>query len=231
MPDPTEFPESEQDRAKALIRSADATAPPALRARLEEMIATAEREQQTRRPESRWRRNRSGERRRVGFAMPGLAAVAAAAIVAIVIALGGSTPTPPSLQAAAAVALAPSTSPAPAAAGDRLDVSSAGVPFPDWYRTVGWRAVGTRTDTVHGRRVVTVFYAGPRGERVGYSIVGGEPLTVPTAPVVQHQGIAFTVLRRDDANVITWQRYGHTCVLASRTAAPTRLIGLATSPA
>jgi hypothetical protein len=236
MPDSTEFPEDEQERAKALIGSADVTAPPALRARLEAMIAEAEREQRHGRPrrEWPWRRARPPrpERRRVGFALAGLGGVAAAAVIVIVIALGGgSAVAPPNVQSAAAVALATPTSPAPAQTGDRLDVSSGGITFPYWQATVGWRAVGTRTDTLHGRRVVTVFYTGAKGARVGYSIVGGQPLAVPSAPVIDHHGVAFTVLRRGGANVVTWQRNGHTCVIASHSASSKRLIELATSPA
>ncbi|MEA2211092.1 MAG: hypothetical protein QOF83_1040 [Solirubrobacteraceae bacterium] len=235
MPDSAEFPEAEQERVKALIGSADASAPPALRAQLEAMIAQAEREQpRRRRPEAPWRRARRvrPERRRVGWALPGLAAGAVAAAVVIVLALGGGTTVaPPNVQAAAAVALAAPTAPAPTQTGDRLDVSAGGIPFPYWQASVGWRAVGTRTDSLHGRHVVTVFYSGATGERVGYSIVAGEPLAAPAAPVVDRQGVAFTVLHPGGANVITWQRDGHTCVIASHSASTTRLIQLATSPA
>jgi hypothetical protein len=236
MPDPQEFPEHEQERAKALIRSADATAPPELRARLEAMIAEAERKQPHGRPRPGlpWRRTFPPRRQRrgLGLALPGLSAVAAAAVVVIVIAVsGGTSVSPPNVQAAAAAALATPTSPAPTQTGDRLDVSSGGIHFPYWQATVGWQAVGTRIDTVHGRRVVTVFYRGTKGERVGYSIVSGDALTVPAGPVVNRHGVAFTVLHRGGANVVTWQRDGHTCVMASHTASTKRLIDLATSPA
>jgi hypothetical protein len=235
MPDPTEFPAAEQERAKALVRATAVSAPPGLRAQLEAQIAAAEREQRHRRTprEFPWRRDPGRPaRQRAGFFLPGLAVAAAAAVVLAVIAVGnGSTTTAPSVQLAANVALGASTSGAPAQTGDRLDVSSAGVPFPYWQATVGWRAVGTRIDQIHGRRVVTVFYAAPRHGRVGYSIVGGAPLAVPSARAINRRGITFTVLNRGGATVVTWERYGHTCVLASHTAGPQRLIDLATSPA
>jgi hypothetical protein len=234
MPDPTEFPEAEQERAKTLIRSTEVTAPPALRARLEAQIAAAERDQRHQRAprELPWRRDPGRLRRpRIGFALSGVAAVAAAAVVAVIVLSGGDNPTAPSVQLAASVALRAPTAAAPEQSGDRLDVSSAGVPFPYWQATVGWRAVGTRVDRVHGRRVVTVFYAAPRHGRVGYSIVDGAPLAVPAAHVINRRGIDFTVLNRSGATVVTWVRNGHTCVLASRTSGPQRLIDLATSPA
>ncbi len=221
MPDQTEFPEAEQERAKALVRSLDVCAPAELRADLEAQIRAAER----------------GPRRRarlpLGLVAPSLAALAAAVAVVLVIVLsGGGTPSAPSLAAATAVALRSPTSPAPAQAGGSLDVSSGGIYFPDWQATVGWRAVGTRTDTVGGRRVVTVVYTAAHGARVGYAIVGGAPLRAPAASTVRRAGITFSVLRSGLARVVvTWERAGHTCVMASQTVSPKRLIGLATSPA
>ncbi len=220
MPDPTEFPEAEQERAKALLSSLDAPAPPELRANLEDQIRAARRAQR-RRP-----------RISVGWAVPSFAAGAAAVAVALVLALsGGGNPAPPSLAAATAVALRSPTGPAPGQSAAGLDVTSGGITFPYWQATVGWRAVGTRTDTLGGRRVVTVFYTAPHGARVGYTIVGGAPLHVPAATTVHSKGISFSVLRTGSVRVVTWQRQGHTCVMASRTASPGRLIALATSPA
>jgi hypothetical protein len=152
-------------------------------------------------------------------------------VIVVIAVSGGSTPTAPSVQLAAGVALQAPTSGAPAQTGDRLDVSSAGVAFPYWQATVGWRAVGTRVDRVQGRRVVTVFYTSPRHGRIGYSIVGGAPLAVPAAHAINRDGLTFTVLNRGGATVVTWRRLGHTCVMASHTAGPQRLIDLATSPA
>lgn len=236
MPDPTEFPAAEQERAQDLIRATEVSAPPALRARLEAQIAAAERDQRGSRAR-RYGLGRRPARAPAGWgagrlARPGLAAVVLVGVVIAVIALGGSgSPPAPTLPAAAALALRAPTAPAPAQAGDLLDVSSGGIPFPSWQTTVGWRAVGMRTDTLRGRRVVTVFYAAPPGDRVGYAIVGGAPLAVPRAQLTNRQGIAFAVLHQGGATVLTWRRHGHTCVLASRTAGPERLIYLATSPA
>lgn len=230
MPDPTEFPAAEQERAQELIRSTEVAAPPALRARLEAQIAAAERDP------------RRSRRRRVtgapagwaprGLALPGLTAVALVAIaITIAVSGGGGAPPAPSLRAAAAVALRAPTAPAPAPAGGHLEVSLGGISFPYWQATVGWRAVGTRADTLHGRRVITVFYAAAHGERVGYAIVAGSALAVPRAPVIERRGVTFAVLHERGSTVLTWRRNGHTCVLASRTAGPERLIDLATSPA
>ena len=230
MPDPTEFPEAEQERATALIRSANTTAPAGLRASLEAQIRAAEHGQQHRRwrPESPWRRDRRAGR---GIRL-GLTVAVAVAVAAVVLVVGGrNTSNASNLQAAAAVALRAPTYPAPAQSGAHLDVSAAGISFPDWQSTVGWRAVGSRADRVHGRWVVTVVYAAPQGQRVGYSIIGGTALTVPSAPVVTRQGITFTVLSRGSTNIVTWQRYGHTCVMTSRTTSASRLINLAVSPA
>ncbi|MEO6857201.1 MAG: hypothetical protein ABI323_01235 [Solirubrobacteraceae bacterium] len=219
MPDPTEFPEAEQERAKVLLRSLTAPAPPELRANLEEQIRAARR--------ARRRRPRLS----VGWAVPSFAAGAAIVAVALILALsGGGRPAPPSLAAATALALRSPTGPAPGQSGAGLDVSSGGITFPYWQATVGWRAVGTRTDTLDGRRVVTVFYTAPHGARVGYTIVGGTPLHVPVAMTVRRNGINFSVLRTGSVRVVTWQRQGHTCVMASRTASPQRLIALATAP-
>jgi hypothetical protein len=233
MPDPTEFPEAEQERAQALIRSANTTAPAGLRASLEAQIRAAEHDQQHRRwrPESLWRRDRRAGRG-TRFGVPALVGVVAIAAVAILVAVsGGSTPTALNLRSAAAVALRTPTSAAPGQTGARLDVSTDGISFPYWQGTVGWRAVGTRADTVNGRRVVTVFYTAPTGQRVGYSIVSGGPLRVPAATVIHRDGIDFAVLPTSGAHVVTWERDGHTCVLASRTASASRMITLAVSPA
>jgi len=53
----------------------------------------------------------------------------------------------------------------------------------------GWRAVGARVDRLSSRSVVTVFYANPRGQRVGYAIVGGAPLSVSGGTTTTKDGI------------------------------------------
>ncbi|HEX2504193.1 MAG TPA: hypothetical protein VHK00_09620, partial [Miltoncostaeaceae bacterium] len=42
-----------------------------------------------------------------------------------------------------------------------------------------YRAVGERSDTIEGRQAATVYYSGPRGARVAYTIVAGPALDWP----------------------------------------------------
>jgi hypothetical protein len=75
-----------------------------------------------------------------------------------------------------------------------------GVAFPD---PPGWRAVGTRTDTIEGRERRTVFYA--RGGRlVSYTIVAGDPVAGARLAARSHGG----------RTAIAWQRGGRTCLLS-----------------
>ena len=54
--------------------------------------------------------------------------------------------------------------------------------LPYWEDGLGWNAVGTRVDKVGGRTATTVFYA--KGDkRVGYTIVSGKGLSVPSSSV------------------------------------------------
>ncbi|MCW2995871.1 MAG: hypothetical protein JWQ18_3366, partial [Conexibacter sp.] len=93
----------------------------------------------------------------------------------------------------------------------------AGISFPNYeYAWPRWKTTGVRWDTVSGRKATTVVYRGPRGA-VGYTIVDGKPLAVPAgARHVLAGGLDLAVVRRDGATVVTWQRDGHTCVLAGR---------------
>jgi hypothetical protein len=74
---------------------------------------------------------------------------------------------------------------------------------------------------------MTVVYA--RGaQRVGYTIVDGAPLSVPSgARRVTYEGLDVAVLRRGDARYITWERGGRTCVLATRGTGLSRLLDFA----
>jgi hypothetical protein len=93
----------------------------------------------------------------------------------------------------------------------------AGITFPNYsYAWPKWMTTGVRRDHLSGRDATTVAYRGPRGD-VGYTIVDGKPLEAPSgARHVRTGGVDLWILRRDGATVVTWQRDGHTCVLAGR---------------
>jgi hypothetical protein len=186
-----------QRRAVAAVRLAAAEpAPDALRAQVEAMVA------------ARSTRRHRPRRRVLAFGT----SVAALAAAAVLVFAGGSTS--PSVAEAAQVALAPARAPAPAAraATNTLDASVDGVAYPYWAGTTGWRATGSRSDTLHGRAVRTVFYENAKGQRLGYAIAAGPPL--PTAGGTAHA--AYRVLRSGGAAIVTWLRDGHTCILAAR---------------
>jgi hypothetical protein len=206
MSDQPQFSEPEQERARTLLQAIDVSAPPALRATVEEQIHAAA--ARRRRPGRPW----SGLRWPV--ALP--AAALAAAVVAIVLMLsGGAGRGGPALGQAAALALSRPTQSAPADNGRTLEIASA-VPFPYWGRTVGWRAVGSRVDTLAGRKAVTVFYSAPGRTEVGYTIVSGRPLPVRGGTALERGGVRYAFLNQGSGRLVTWRRQGHTCVIAGR---------------
>jgi hypothetical protein len=88
--------------------------------------------------------------------------------------------------------------------------------------------MGTRGASLHGRRTMTVAYAGAGGARVGYTILSTPPIAVPgSAQRVVRGGTRLAVWRSRGATVVTWRRAGHTCVLASRSLEASRLLELA----
>lgn len=162
----------------------------------------------------------AGRRRR--FALPALGGLGLAALAAVVLVLaglgGGSSA--PSVDDAVALALAPPTAPAPAVNPTNMQLVRAqigGITFPNYtYAWPKWSTTGARRDHISGRAATTVMYRGPRGD-VGYTIVDGKPLDPPSgARHVRAGGVDLLILRRDGATVVTWQRDGHTCVLAGR---------------
>jgi hypothetical protein len=202
----------EQERVVAMLRSIDAQAPASLRAAL---------------PEQLQRADRSRSRRRFGHLVP--VGVALAAALVIVLVTGGGA-TGPSLQQTVRLTLAAATYPAP---GERtastLDHTAAGIAFPYWQQSVGWRAVGARADRIGGREIVTVFYGRPGGHRVGYAIVGGPALPVSGGRTVTRGGVPYYFLRQGSATLVTWLRSGHTCVIAGRRVTEATLLALATT--
>lgn len=172
---------------------------------------------------------RPATRRSRPLLFAGAAAVAALTLAVAVLLVSGSDGTPGgSVADAAQVALRSPTDGPPARSSDgRVRLSVGGVRFPDYAHWKGWRAIGTRTDTVAGRAAVTVVY-GRGAKRVGYTIVDGRPLRIPGgAKRVTYDGLDVWVLRRGDARYITWQRDGRTCVLATRETKLSRLLEFA----
>jgi anti-sigma factor RsiW len=153
-------------------------------------------------------------RRRVAWGGALAGAVAVAALAAALL-LPAGTPGAPSVSQAAALALRGPAAPAPisARAGVNLGESLGDLYFPDWARSFGWRAVGQRTDTINGRKAVTVYYQW-RGRRIAYTIVGAPALDVPAGRSTVLQGTALRTLTMDGRLVVTWHRENHTCVLS-----------------
>jgi hypothetical protein len=203
---------AEQERALTMLRALDQPAPAALRARVHELTAAGAR--RGHRPVIHWRR---------ALVLPGATALAvvAAAVVILVGAGGAGGPTVPQ---AARLALAAATLPAPApdaADPGELSLIAAGIPFPNWAAAIpSWRAVGARTDRIGGRTVTTVFYYNRSdnrsGEKVGYAIASGAPLSGVNGRTFRVYGTTFTLARQGSARLITWVRSGHTCVIAGR---------------
>jgi hypothetical protein len=197
MPEEHEITEADQELALRAIRSTERVqAPESLRVSVARMAAPPARRPVWRRP----------------MLAGGAVAALAAVVVAVVLVLsGGSGPT---VAQASRVALAPPVAGPPArkAGSEELDVTVDGVAYPYWDDTGGWRAVGTRRDVVDGRDVTSVVYADDRGRRIGYAIAAGDALPASGGRAAGR----FRVLRVGGADVVTWERGGRTCILASR---------------
>jgi hypothetical protein len=200
----------EQRRAMTLIRgaAAEVRAPLALRERLEAQRVYS------------WRPR--ARRRFFSVALAG--AAAAAALLAVVLA----GPSGPTLQEAAAFGALPATGPAPAAEGKLLDASQDGVAFPEWGAKFGWKAIGVRTGEVEGRDATTVQYE-KDGKTLAYTIVGGDALDTPDdARTIDAEGTPVELFRTSDGRpAATWERDGHTCVLAGAGVPDAKLAELA----
>jgi anti-sigma factor RsiW len=207
----------EQERAMAMLRSIDVKAPESLHAVLDE-----QRRHAVRKPR---RRLRFG----LGYALPATVAVAVALAIVLMTSGGSSGP---SLQQTVRLTLASATYPAPSERNaSTLDATAAGIPFPYWQQTVGWRAVGARVDRVGGREIQTVFYGSRHGRRVGYAIVGGPAVPVGHGRTVTVGGVPYHFLNQGSATLVTWLRAGHTCVIAGRGVSEAMLLRLATADA
>ncbi len=194
---------AEQERALALVRSADPPAPDSLRRWVDEQARAAA--PARRRP-----------RLRIGFALPAIAVAVVAIAALVVVASGGSSA--PTLDQTTHLALASAVAPAPSVSPGNpavLTDTAAGIPFPNWGPT-GWKPSGARVDKVAGRTIMTVFYTDPAGNRVGYAIVGGAPIEVKGGIKQTIGGVEYTFLTIGSAQLVTWVQSGHTCVVAGR---------------
>ncbi|MFZ1997266.1 MAG: hypothetical protein WAU75_24330, partial [Solirubrobacteraceae bacterium] len=147
----------------------------------------------------------------------------------VLVSAGAAAPTVP---ATARLALASATLPSPAvdpSQSQDLMMTGAGIPFPAWGASTGWTTSGARTDVVDGRKITTVYYVGRNGNRVGYAIAGGAPLSGAHGDTVTRYGVRFTLQRSGPARLITWVRSGHTCVIAGRSVSYSTLLALATA--
>lgn len=167
-------------------------------------------------------------RRRLSLA-GGLATACAAALLLAVLSLpsGGGGP---SVEAAARLAARPATQASVAVDPGNpklLDVAADGVRFPNLEGEFGWRQAGARADELDGRRARTVYYE-RGGQRIGYTILAGDPIAAPDAArTTRREGVVFASLRSGPDRIVTWRRDGHTCVLAGRGVSEAELLALA----
>jgi hypothetical protein len=200
----------------AIARAVEGTsAPLALRARVEGLEAES-------RP-GRARRRAPG--RRLGWLIPaGAAAAAAALLVALVLPLGGGLTIEDTLAAATRPVEGPAR-PDPADA-KLLREQVDGVRFPNFVDKFGWRAVGVRADELEGRDTRTVFYD-RGGDRIAYTIVGGEQLEWPEVEPTVRDGVELRPFDEEGREVVTWLRGGQTCVLSGDGVSSATLLELA----
>jgi hypothetical protein len=188
---------TEQRRALAAVRAIDAPASASLRAALA-------------------RRPRVAQPRRSALQLGAGLTCAAAIAAAVVVALPGAGG--PSIAAAAALAERSATMPPPAtdpANRNFLGFSVDGVRYPYWKHAYGWHPSGARMDRIEGHQAVTVFYVSRRGQRIGYTIVGGRALAEPSdAQRFVRDGTRLRAFSDRSRTTVTWQRSRHTCVLS-----------------
>jgi len=204
-----------EQRVVAILHRAAATdrAPTTLRARIEAA-----------RPSSR-----QLARRRTAYG-GALAGVLAAGALALALVLPAGTPGAPSVSQAAALAARgpslPAPGPDPRVPQVKLGQAVDEVYFPNFALSLGWSAVGQRSDRLGGRAARTVYYQ-YGGQRVAYTIVGLPALAQPSARVANVDGIELRALMVGGRTVVTWRRAGHTCVLSGKGVTASQLEELA----
>jgi hypothetical protein len=157
-------------------------------------------------------------RRRLVYA-GGLAGALAAVALALVLVLPGGTPGAPSISDAASLAARGPTqappAPDPMRPESMLHQNVGEVYFPNWGRSLGWRAVGSRTDRLGGHQAVTVYYQW-REDRIAYTIVSAPALAKPAAQRIWLHGTELRTQSQNGRVVVSWYRAGDTCVLSGR---------------
>ncbi len=223
-----------------LIRSIDVRAPDSLHDAVDTMIAersssrrrsrsaehaepaaggSSRRAAREPRGETRAARRAAGERPySLRPRLAALGAIAAAVIaLAVVVGTSGHSSTLSVHDAFAPTLRAATAGPPAESSSNRTELAASvdGVAFPYWGTHFGWRSTGTRTDTVDGRTITTVFYEGSRGRRVGYAIVAGSAPSQITGGVVERRdGTAYRLLTIKGAPVVAWMREGHLCIVS-----------------
>jgi hypothetical protein len=202
-----------------LVRSIDVRAPQELHNRIEALVAELGGHAPV--------RQRRATPLRLGFAG---ALTLAVAVIALVVGLSGGGSSTLTLPTAVALTLRPVTMAAPTENphnGTELAANVEGVAFPYWDDRFGWRSTGARTDTVDGRTVKTVFYAGGDGQWIGYAIIAGKAPRVSGGVVRERDGTPYRFVSQDGASVVTWLRDGHLCVVAGHGVTGATLMALA----
>jgi hypothetical protein len=222
----------EQQRAVSLLQStSEIAAPASLRASVAGLTdATA-------RGPGRYegRQRSAADRRRTAIWRPraSIGIVALAVVLIAVVSIGLHGRTAPTVGGTARLALAPATGPRPTLSRTDHEVlairptGARSIPFPSYVRFTAWRPSGVRHDTLAGRHVTTVFYS-VGGARVGYSVVSGAALAMPQGTTLRGPtGLRYVFVSSQGAQIITWRRDGHTCVIAGRSVARQTLLALA----
>jgi hypothetical protein len=157
-------------------------------------------------------------RRRFAYAGSLAAALAAVALALVLVAPGG-TPGAPSVSDAAALAARGPTQappdPDPYRPETMLHQNVGEVYFPNWGRSLGWRAVGARTDKLGGHQAITVYYQS-RDEQIAYTIVSAPALATPKTQSTWVHGTELHTQTQNGRLVVSWYREGDTCVLSGR---------------
>jgi hypothetical protein len=195
-------------------------APPALRWRVEAELSRAHERREARRP-------------LLGRLAPAGAAVAALAALALVLPVlfGGGDPSVLDVHRLSAAGPEAPAPPALPGSENELAAQVDGVHFPNPKLRPGfeWKAVGERSDELDGRTTRTVFYE-HEGHLVGYTIVGGSPLTVPPdAELRRKHGVDVALIRDDHGHdIVMFERGGRTCVISGHVEKRSTFVRLAT---